>query len=163
MYDRGPVEDTAPTSRILLLLSRTTAQRKALDELLAEQQNPSSASFHQWLTPEAFGSQFGAPEADVQKITDWLSSKGFRVEKVAANRTVIELSGTAGQIRDAFLGRSGDRAACVILRDVPWPVSSSFTSGPREIIMGERFRPRVWLLHNKSQHYPKSGLRKDLP
>ena len=102
-YDQGAVEDTSPANRMLLLLSRTQAQQKALDQLLEEQQTQGSANFHQWLTPEQFGSQFGASAVDVQKITDWLTSKGFSVANAAASKTVIEFSGTAGQVRDAFL------------------------------------------------------------
>ena len=101
-FDQGAVDDTTPANRMLLLLSRTQVQQKALDELLEEQQTQGSANFHQWLTPEQFGSQFGASDADVQKITDWLASKGLTVNRVAANKMLIEFSGTAGQVRDAF-------------------------------------------------------------
>jgi subtilase family serine protease len=101
-YDQGAVDDSAPASRVLLLLSRTEAQQKALDQLLEEQQTQGSANYHRWLTAEEFGAQFGASESDVQKITAWLTSKGFTVEKVAANKMLIEVSGTAGQVRSAF-------------------------------------------------------------
>jgi len=35
-------------------------------------------------------------------VTDWLTSHGFQVSKVSKGRTVIEFSGNAGQVRNAF-------------------------------------------------------------
>ncbi|HEX8925104.1 MAG TPA: protease pro-enzyme activation domain-containing protein, partial [Terriglobales bacterium] len=101
-YDQGAVEDSAPASRMLMLLSRTEAQQSALDKLLEEQQTPGSTNYRRWLTPEEFGAKFGASDADVQKVTSWLVSKGFTVENVSASKSMIEFSGTAGQVRSAF-------------------------------------------------------------
>jgi len=62
----------------------------------------SSPLFHQWLTPEQFGQQFGPADSDLQAVTDWLRSQGFEVTKISAGRTVIELSGTAGLVRQVL-------------------------------------------------------------
>jgi hypothetical protein len=101
-YDRGAAPDSLPTGRILLVLQRSPEQEAALRQLLDEQQIKSSANYHMWLTPEQFGEQFGPAEADIQAVTDWLTSQGFQVNHVAAGRTVIEFSGTAGAVRQAF-------------------------------------------------------------
>ena len=81
---------------------RGAEQEAALRQLLDEQQVKSSPNYHQWLTPEQFGKQFGPADADIQAVTDWLTTQGFQVNRVAAGRTVIEFSGTAGQVRQAF-------------------------------------------------------------
>jgi len=66
-FDRGAVAESQPINRILLLLKRSDEQEAALQDALAKQQDKSSASFHQWLTPEQFGAQFGPADADVQR------------------------------------------------------------------------------------------------
>ncbi len=101
-YDRGLAPDDLPLRRMLLLLKRSPEQQVALAKLLDEQQDKSSPNYHHWLTPEEFGARFGPADEDVQAVTDWLRSQGFQVSKVAAGRTVIEFSGTAGEVRAAL-------------------------------------------------------------
>jgi hypothetical protein len=101
-YDQGVAPDSLPMERMLLVLQRSAAQEVTLMNLLAEQQIKSSPNYHMWLTPEQFGQQFGPADADIQAVTDWLGSQSFQVSRVAAGRTVIEFSGTAGAVRQAF-------------------------------------------------------------
>jgi subtilase family serine protease len=101
-FDRGAAPDSLPMERILLVLQRSAEQETALRRLLDEQQIKSSPNYHMWLTPEQFGEQFGPADADIQAVTDWLTSQGFRVNRVATGRTVIEFSGTAGAVRQAL-------------------------------------------------------------
>jgi subtilase family serine protease len=101
-FDQGAAPDSLPMERILLVLQRSAEQESALRKLLDEQQIKSSPNYHMWLTPEQFGQQFGPAEADIQAVTDWLTSQGFEVNGVAAGRTVIEFSGTAGAVRQAL-------------------------------------------------------------
>ena len=101
-YDQGAAPDSLPMERMLLVLQRSAEQEAALRKLLDEQQIKSSPNYHMWLTPEQFGQQFGPADADIQAVTDWLGSQGFQVSRVAAGRTVIEFSGTAGAVRQAF-------------------------------------------------------------
>jgi subtilase family serine protease len=101
-YDRGMAPDDLPMQRMLLVLKRSSAQETALRKLLDDQQNSASPNYHKWLTPEEFGKQFGAGDADVQAVTAWLTQHGFGPAIVSKGRTVIEFSGTAGQVRDAF-------------------------------------------------------------
>jgi len=101
-FDRGPASDEMPMERILLVLKRSPEQEDALRHLLDEQQTKSSPNFHHWLTPEEFGQRFGPADADIQAVTEWLTSEGFEVKRVAAGRTVIEFSGSAGLVREAL-------------------------------------------------------------
>ena len=101
-FDQGAVPDSTPMNRMLMLLQRSPEQEAALQQLMAEQQAKDSPNFHKWLTPQQFGAQFGPADADIQKVTDWLTRHGFQGIKVAAGKTVIEFSGTAGQVRNAF-------------------------------------------------------------
>ena len=101
-FDRGAAPDSLPMQRMLLVLQRSAAQEAALETLMEQQQDQSSPNYHAWLTPQQFGEQFGPADADIQTVTSWLESHGFTVNRVSNGRTVIEFSGTAGQVRNAF-------------------------------------------------------------
>lgn len=101
-YDRGAAPSSLPTNRMLLVLQRSLQQESALEQLLDQQQDQSSPNYHQWLTPQQFGQQFGPSDQDIQKITSWLQSHGFQIASISNGRTVIEFSGTAGQVQEAF-------------------------------------------------------------
>jgi subtilase family serine protease len=51
----------------------------ALEQLVSDQTNPSSPSFHKWLTPSEFKTQFGPKPSDVAKVKRKLESSGFTV------------------------------------------------------------------------------------
>lgn len=99
---QGAIPDSQPIGRILMLLRRSDSQEQELQALMEAQQDKSSKNFHAWLTPEQFGRQFGPSDADVQAVTDWLTSRGFQDVRVSAGRNLVEFSGTAGEVRDAF-------------------------------------------------------------
>jgi hypothetical protein len=101
-FDQGAAPDSLATERMLLVLKRSSEQETALRNLLDAQQTKLSPNYHMWLTPELFGRQFGPADADIQAVTNWLTSQGFQVNRVAAGRTVIEFSGTAGAVRQAL-------------------------------------------------------------
>ena len=88
--------------RMLLVLKRSPEQEAALLKLLDDQQDKSSPDFHKWLTPEQFGQQFGPADSDIHAVTSWLQAHGFEVAQVSKGRTVIEFSGTAAQVQEAF-------------------------------------------------------------
>jgi hypothetical protein len=101
-FDQGPAPDSMMESRMLLVLSRSDEQEKALRQLLDEQQTAGSPNFHKWLTPEEFGQQFGPADSDLQSVTTWLLNNGFQVTEVSPGKNVIEFSGTVGQLRQVF-------------------------------------------------------------
>jgi uncharacterized protein (TIGR03437 family) len=101
-YDRGAAPRDLPMERMLLLLSRSPEQEASLQQLLAEQQDPGSVYYHRWLTPAEFGNQFGPAPEDIEQVTGWLTSQGFRVDRVADGRVAVEFSGTAGQVEQAL-------------------------------------------------------------
>ncbi len=100
--DRGPVAESLPSGRILVLLDRPPEQAAALSEFMSDLHTPGSASHHQWLTPEQFGARFGPADSDVQQVSEWLNESGFQVAGVSKGKTLIEFSGTVGQVNKAF-------------------------------------------------------------
>ncbi|MGH9717260.1 MAG: Ig-like domain repeat protein [Candidatus Acidiferrales bacterium] len=101
-FDRGAAPSTLPMQRMLLVLKRSAQQEDALEKLLEQQQDAAAPNYHHWLTPQQFGQQYGPSDQDIQTVTSWLQSQGFQVDQVSNGRTVIEFSGTAGEVQSAF-------------------------------------------------------------
>ncbi|HEY1216376.1 MAG TPA: protease pro-enzyme activation domain-containing protein, partial [Bryobacteraceae bacterium] len=101
-FDKGAAPGELPMEHIMLVLKRSPQQEATLQTLLQNQQDKSSPQYHQWLTPQQFGQQFGPSDDDIQSISTWLESNGFQLGHVSAGRTAIEFSGTAKAIQQAF-------------------------------------------------------------
>jgi subtilase family serine protease len=100
--DRGEAPADQTLSAIHLFFGLTDAQQADLTQLLQDQQNPSSPSYHKWLTPEQYGARFGLADADLAKIQSWVASKGLKVVEVSRSRTYIAVSGNVRQVGAAF-------------------------------------------------------------
>ncbi len=101
-YDQGAVESSLQFSYVTLVIAPSPSQQAALNQLLAQQQDRSSPSYHKWLTPEQYAGRFGLSQSDVNKITAWLKSQGLTLVRVARARNSVVFSGTAEQIQRAF-------------------------------------------------------------
>ncbi len=101
-YDQGEVPVNLMLHRLMLVLKRSDQQEAVLRSLIENQQNRNSSSYHQWLTPVQVGAQFGPSDSDIAAVTNWLQQSGFQLSAVSNGRTVIEFSGTAGQVKQAF-------------------------------------------------------------
>jgi hypothetical protein len=101
-FDQGAAPPDLVMDRMLLVLKRSREQEAALTRLLDDQQDKSSPHYRRWLTPEQFGQQFGLTDSDIQAVSTWLQSQGFKVTQVSKGRTVIEFSGNAAQVNEAL-------------------------------------------------------------
>ncbi len=101
-FDQGLAPADLALDRMLLVLTPSADRQQALTELLKSQQTKGSPQYHKWLTPQQFGQQFGAADADIQKISSWLQSQGFAIGRISNAKNIIEFSGTAGQVQQAF-------------------------------------------------------------
>src|SRR5208282_2036509 len=61
-----------------------------------------SPNFRHWLSPAELGEEYGPADSDVEAIKAWLESHGFTVGYVYPTNMVMDFSGTAGQVREAF-------------------------------------------------------------
>src|SRR5579862_8671400 len=148
-----------PMDRMLLVLKRSPDQEAALRKLLDDQQDKSSPDFHKWLTPEQFGQQFGPADSDIQAIASWLQAHGFQIAQVSKGRSLIEFSGTAAQVKEAFhtaihkyvvngkahWANASDPEIPASLAPVVAGVHSlhNFYSQPRLVILNEKARATV--------------------
>ena len=100
--DLGRVPPGTPLDRMVLVLQPSQQQQQELQNLLLQQQEKGSSTYHQWITPQEFGSRFGVSQNDANKLTSWLQSQGFHIDRVPNGRQWIIFSGTSGQVEQAF-------------------------------------------------------------
>jgi hypothetical protein len=94
--------DLSQQMHLQVLLQRDPAAQTAFEKLLADQQDPGSPLFHQWLTPAQVGSLYGPTEADLAAVTEWLTSEGLTVDEVQPNRVLLDVSGPAATVASAL-------------------------------------------------------------
>ena len=87
---------------MLLLLKRAPDVEASLQAKITALHTSGGPEFHRWLTAEQLGAQFGANSQDLETIKGWLHSHGFTINQVYKNGLVLDISGTAGQIRETF-------------------------------------------------------------
>jgi len=102
LNDRGVVPDSFAMEHMLLQLRRSAEQENSLQEYIEGLTDKSSPNYQQWLTAAQLGEIYGPSEADISMVQNWLESKGFVIGHIYSNRMVIDFSGTARQVRDAF-------------------------------------------------------------
>ena len=98
-YDRGAVDAVDGAAACRADGEADRGQRAELEELVANQQNPSSPLFHKWLTPEEFGNRFGLSPSDHSKVVAWLDVRGLPGEGVGAGAQLdrVQRDGGAGR------------------------------------------------------------------
>src|SRR5450631_544177 len=101
-YDQGRVNPGMQLQGVSIAFRLSPTQQTALDELLAQQQDPSSPNYRKWLTPEQYAARFGMSQSDLDRVTTWLQSQGFTGIQVSRSRTRISFSGTAARVEAAF-------------------------------------------------------------
>ncbi|HMD97173.1 MAG TPA: choice-of-anchor D domain-containing protein [Terriglobia bacterium] len=100
--DRGRVSDDLTINHMMLQLRRTPEQEQALQQFIREIHDPKSPLFHHWITAAEFGRRYGVSPDRLATVTDWLQSQGFKLNLVYPSQMVIDFTGSAGQISQAF-------------------------------------------------------------
>jgi regulation of enolase protein 1 (concanavalin A-like superfamily) len=100
--DRGVVANDFAMEHMLLQLKRSPQQEQAVQQFIDELQTKGSPNYHHWLTAQEFGERFGPAKPDLDAVSGWLESHGFRVNVVYPSGMLIDFSGTAAQVRGAF-------------------------------------------------------------
>jgi hypothetical protein len=79
-FDQGRVEGSMRINRASMVFKLSPAQQADLGKLLAEQQDPHSANYRKWLTPEQDAARFGMSGSDLAQVSTWLKSQGLTVD-----------------------------------------------------------------------------------
>jgi hypothetical protein len=101
-FDQGQADNAKVLQGMTINFQRTAEQEANLQALLKAQQDPSSPSYHQWLTPAQFGQQFGMTAGDLAQVTTWLQQQGFTVNWTSASNNAISFTGSVASVERAF-------------------------------------------------------------
>jgi pseudomonalisin len=116
------IGDADPTRPLAMQIHFAPRNQAELNQLLADQQNPSSPNFHKWLKPGEYDQRFGPRQQDIEAVAQWLRSRGFTVESTSGG--VIDFSGTVAQAENTFsvhIMRFGDGSTYANIDDPTIP------------------------------------------
>ena len=100
--DIGRLSPDHDLGRMVLQLRPTPKQEIDAAKLVRAQNDPSSPSFHHWLTAAEFGQRFGVSDESASQASRWLQAQGLTVHEVAKSRRFIVFSGNVAQVENAF-------------------------------------------------------------
>jgi len=95
--------EASPNTSLEMQIRFALRNKRGLEKLLADQQNPASANYHKWLTRDEFVKRFGPSPAQVNSVADWLTSEGFTVTRRSGSS--LEFSGAVAQTQRTFAVR----------------------------------------------------------
>jgi len=95
----GRLSATQPLRLTLVLPHRNEA---ALQSLLQDLYDPTSPSYHQFLSVEQFTSMFGPSQEDYDAVTSFAQTHGFTVVGTSSNRMNLDIAGQVANIEEAF-------------------------------------------------------------
>jgi subtilase family serine protease len=92
-----------PATQILrLVIVLPLRNQTELDNLLTDLYNPSSPSYHHFLTVDQFTAEFGPTQEDYNTALAFAEDNGFTVVATSRNRLNIQVTGTVATIQRAF-------------------------------------------------------------
>ena len=95
----GRLPASQPMRLVLVLPQRN---QDALESLLQELYNPSSPSYHNFLTVEEFTAMFGPSQEDYDAVISFAQAKGLSVVGTSRNRMNVDVTGPVANIEQAF-------------------------------------------------------------
>ncbi len=102
LKNHAPRGASAGNRPLQLSITLNLRNQDQLTALLREQNDPTSAVYHQYMTPQQFTAMFGPTVDSVNQVTTYLRSQGIHVSSVSPNRTLIDASASVAQVEAAF-------------------------------------------------------------
>ncbi len=93
------------TMRIVLVLP--LRNQEELDGLLGDLYNPSSPSYHHFLSVDEFTARFGPTQEDYDTLIAFAQENGLAIAATSRNRLDLDVTGTVASIEKAFNFRMG--------------------------------------------------------
>jgi subtilase family serine protease len=92
----------APAAPFQITFALTTSSQSALKDYAGSLTDPSSPSYHHWLTPSQVGQQFGASQTEISDVVSYLSKHGLTNISVWPDRLFITAQTTRQNAESAF-------------------------------------------------------------
>jgi subtilase family serine protease len=97
-----PLGQLAATKRMRLVLVLPLRNQAELGHFLQDLYDPSSPSYHQFLTVEEFTGRFGPSLGDYDTLARFAETHGFTVVATSRNRMNLDVIGSVASIEEAF-------------------------------------------------------------
>jgi kumamolisin len=85
-----------------LVVALPLRNHSGLENFLAKVYDPSSASFHHFLSVEEFTREFGPTQQDYSAVVQWAKANGFQVAGTSRNRVNLNIVGSVANIEKAL-------------------------------------------------------------
>lgn len=99
---QGQITGLVPPNTTLQLNIGLQIDRQGLAQAAHDIYDPTSASYGHYLTPAQIAQQFGASDAEVQKVSAWLTGQGFQIVSSSPLRTNLVVRADVLHIAKAF-------------------------------------------------------------
>jgi len=97
-----PVGHLPGNQTLRLTVALPLRNHSALETLLSNLYDPSSPSFHHFLTVEEFTRQFGPTQQDYSAVKQWATANGFQIAGTSRNHVNLQIVGSASAIEKAL-------------------------------------------------------------
>jgi subtilase family serine protease len=152
-FDAGEASASLKLTGLDITLAKTSGQDADLNAFLAAVNDPHSSLYHHWLTPTQYGQRFGASDATIKQVTDWLQSNGLKAGDVPEGRGHIPFFGSKDKIESAF-------QTAIHLFRIDGTLHYSNVSAPS---VPKALAPVIKAIGGLNDFHPKSGLHKAAP
>jgi subtilase family serine protease len=88
--------------RISVQVQLKLRDQAGADALALAVSTPGNTQYHRYLTPDQFRARFSPTQAQVAKVSSWLTQQGLKVSGVPASRLYVSAEGTAAQVEAVF-------------------------------------------------------------
>ncbi|MGZ5516990.1 MAG: protease pro-enzyme activation domain-containing protein [Limisphaerales bacterium] len=92
----------AANEHVRLAIALSPKDRQAIKDFADSVSDPSSPNFRHYITPEEFGTRFGATDQDYAALQDWAKSKGMTVSKTYKNHLLLSVEASVDDVEKAF-------------------------------------------------------------
>jgi subtilase family serine protease len=93
---------TAPGAAARALISLKDRNQSGLQSFIAKVSDPRGSTYEHYLTPAQFDARYAPSPATVQSIESFARGYGLSVQSVPSDRAYVYLTGTVGQMQQAF-------------------------------------------------------------
>lgn len=152
-FDAGEAAASLKLTGLDITLAKTPEQEADLTSFLSAVNDPHSSLYHHWLTSAQYGQRFGASDATIKLVTDWLESNGLKTGDIPEGRGHIPFFGSKDKIESAF------QTAIHRFR-IDGSLHYSNVSAPS---VPKALAPVIKAIGGLNDFHPKSGVHKTAP